>query len=336
MDRLHLAVVCIFSTAPLFTHLNWDCCSCSSGSYTGRNLTWPALGGETKSVISHMIDIVDSIDVQVAYIKNSTMVFRSAPAYNYWDSKIGKSNSSRAYVLLYTNPTSLCQTNYSPHVIGNAVTEDSCAFTTKSRTENGMYMGFDYVESNHPMMKGSIHFMNGVYGSGVTDEWPMHTMPFPIPYCVTKMPTAAPTNKPKLQSCTVSSATVAKNQSTTTDVIQMFEDRSYSSGGNAITGGIASQSSTYRGEEKFGESNAIDGSTSTFSHTDQIGQNAWWQVEFNQSPTGIESIQILNRFCKNLEDIPMCMWIAVGLILDTRFLLDSNLRQVCIKWTRYI
>jgi hypothetical protein len=88
----------------------------------------------TQSVMSHMIDIVDSFDVQVAYIKNSTMVSRSAPAYHYWDSKIGKSNSSRAYVLSYTNPTSLCQSSYSPHVIGSAVTEDSCAFTTKSRT----------------------------------------------------------------------------------------------------------------------------------------------------------------------------------------------------------
>lgn len=140
--------------------------------------------------MSHMIDIVDSFDVQVAYTKNSTMVSRTTPAYNYWDSKTGKTNSSRAYVLSYTNPTSLCQTSYSPHVIGSAATEDNCTFTTNPRTQNGMYMGFDYVESNHPTMKGSIHFMNGVYGSGITDEWPAHTMSFPIPSCITtKMPT---------------------------------------------------------------------------------------------------------------------------------------------------
>lgn len=203
LDRLQLAVnnASAYSLPFHFSlSWNWDCCSCSTGSYTVRNVTWPALSGDTKSVMSHMIDIVDSFDVQVAYIKNSTMVTRSAPAYGYWDAKLGKSESSRAYVLSYTNPTSLCQTSYSPHIKGSVVAEDTCAYTTNPRTETGMYMGFDYVESNHPLMKGSIHFMNGVYGSGMTDEWPAHNMSFPIPYCTTKSPTAGPTTKPTFQS----------------------------------------------------------------------------------------------------------------------------------------
>lgn len=42
---------------------NWDCCSCSSSSYSRRELTW---NGSTKSAVEHMIDIVDSVDIQVA------------------------------------------------------------------------------------------------------------------------------------------------------------------------------------------------------------------------------------------------------------------------------
>ena len=68
LDKLQLAVNNASAySLPLHFSLSWswDCCTCSSGSYTVRNLTWPALGGVTKSVMSHMIDIVDSFDVQV-------------------------------------------------------------------------------------------------------------------------------------------------------------------------------------------------------------------------------------------------------------------------------
>eukprot|EP00804_Cyclotella_cryptica_P028829 CCRYP_019722-RA/>CCRYP_019722-RA protein AED:0.39 eAED:0.39 QI:0/0/0/1/1/1/2/0/153 len=126
------------------------------------DIHWPAIGGVTKSVMNHMFDIVDSFDVQVAYIKNSTMLSRLTPAYSYWDGKTGKSLTSKAYVLSYTNPTNLYQTNYSPHTENSTIVEDSCGITNNPCTEAEMYMGFDYVESNLPLIKGSIHFMNGV------------------------------------------------------------------------------------------------------------------------------------------------------------------------------
>jgi hypothetical protein len=309
LDKLQLAVNNASAySLPLHFSLswNWDCCSCSSGSYTTRNLTWPALGGDTKSVISHMIDIVDSFDVQVAYIKNSTMVFRSAPAYSYWDSKPGKTNSTRAYVLSYTNPTDQCQTSYSPHIKGSDVVEDSCAFTTNPRTESGMYMGFDEVKSYHPLMKGSIHFMNGVYGSGITEGWPEHTMPFPIPYCTTKTPTSAPTSKPTFQICTIGPVHFVKIESTTTDPIQMFEVGAFDSGDNGFNGGIATQSSTLRDLSKFMASNAIDNDNSTFSHTDSTDSRPWWQVEMNQG-IKIESVVIQNRYCGDASDPAHCL-----------------------------
>ncbi|KAL7478180.1 hypothetical protein ACHAW6_003954 [Cyclotella cf. meneghiniana] len=307
LDKLQLTVdnAAAYSL-PLHFSLswNWDCCTCSSGSYTVRNIHWPAIGGVTKSVMNHMIDIVNSFDVQVAYIKNSTMLSRSTPAYNYWDAKIGKSLTSKPYVLSYTNPTDLCQTSYSPHTAMSAVVQDSCGITTNPRTEAGMYMGFDFVESSHPPMKGSIHFMNGVYGSNITTGWPPHNMPFPSPHCNTSMPTTKPTNKPTFPICSISPASIIKFEATTNNPIQVFEVRAYSSGINVAKEGIASQSSTLNNLQKFQASRAIDDNNSTFSHTD--GGSAWWQVSLGQE-VGIYSVSILNRWCKDTSDPTKCL-----------------------------
>ena len=176
------------NAAPLPLHFsvswNWEYCSFSQNNI--RQLEWPANSGEIKSVVQHMIDIVDSVDVQVAYIKNDTMVDRSTNAYNYWVAKVGKSDTSKIYVLSYTNPTDLCQTSYSPHIDTSTTVTDECNFSTiNPRTEAGMFQGFDYVEGSLVQMKGSIHFMQGVFGSGITADWPVHTMPDPAPSCTT-------------------------------------------------------------------------------------------------------------------------------------------------------
>ena len=142
-----------------------------------------------------MVDIVDSVDVQVAYIKNSTMTSRSTPPYQYWVDKANKSDTSKVYVLAYTNPTDLCQTSFSPHIDGSNTAEDTCSFSTiNPRTEAGMFQGFDYVESQLPLIKGGIHFMNGVFGSGITAGWPVHSAN-PTPSCSVSG-TAPPTNSP--------------------------------------------------------------------------------------------------------------------------------------------
>lgn len=177
------------NAAPLPLHFsvswNWDSCSQS----IKRELLWPASGGTTKSVVQHMVEIVDSVDVQVAYIKNSTIAARSENPYQYWTAKTGKSDTSKIYALSYTNPTGLCQTSYSPHIQGSATVEDTCTFSTiNPRTQAGMYQGFDYVEGQHSLLKGGIHYMNGVYGSDITSGWPVHSMPNPAPASCSAFP----------------------------------------------------------------------------------------------------------------------------------------------------
>ena len=188
LDKLQLAV---HNAAPLPLHFsvswNWECCSCSANKT--RNLEWPAGSGITKSALAHMVDISDSVDVQVAFITPDAMASRSTPAYQYWYSKRNKSSTSRVYTLAYTNPTDDCRTSFSPHREGSATSTDSCAFGT--RTEAGMYQGFDYVESRLPSMGGGIHFMNGMYGSGITSGWPVHPSDNPTPSCPAR-PTSAP------------------------------------------------------------------------------------------------------------------------------------------------
>eukprot|EP00804_Cyclotella_cryptica_P001078 CCRYP_008380-RA/>CCRYP_008380-RA protein AED:0.37 eAED:0.15 QI:0/0/0/1/1/0.5/2/0/507 len=338
LDKLQLAVNNAAEySLPLHFSLswNWDCCTCNSGSYTVRNLHWPAIGGITKSVMNHMIDIVDSFDVQVAYIKNSTMLSRSTPAYNYWDAKTGKSLTSKAYVLSYTNPTDLCQTSYSPHTESSTVIEDSCGITTNPRTEAGMYMGFDYVESNLPLIKGSIHFMNGVYGSNITAGWHVHTMPFPIPYCYTQMPTSNPTTKPTFPTCSMSPASIVKLEATTDGPIQVFEVRAFSSGINVAKEGIASQSSTRKNRRKFEASRAIDDKNSTFSHTNR--GSAWWQVSLGRE-VDVNSVSILNRWCRDPSDPTNCLCRLSNATLSLlnnqgAVIVSQSLGDTCDKYT---
>lgn len=65
LDRLQSTVE---NASPLPVHFsvswNWDCCSCSSDTYATRELLWPVNNGVTQSVLKHMVEVVDSVDVQ--------------------------------------------------------------------------------------------------------------------------------------------------------------------------------------------------------------------------------------------------------------------------------
>lgn len=65
LDHLQATVE---NASPLPVHFsvswNWDCCSCSSDTYATRELSWPINNGVTQSVLKHMVEIVDSVDVQ--------------------------------------------------------------------------------------------------------------------------------------------------------------------------------------------------------------------------------------------------------------------------------
>ena len=153
---------------------NWDCCDCNPANYVTRELTWD---GETKSALEHMVNIVDSVDVQVAYNTPSAMTNRVTKPYQYWQGKISSatpaSTTTAFYVLAYTNPTSLCQLSFSPHKKGSTTVVDVCT-VGGDRTEAAMYAAFDTVEGTLAGSKGGIHFMSGVYSSGITSDWPVH------------------------------------------------------------------------------------------------------------------------------------------------------------------
>jgi len=142
-----------------------------------------------------MINIVDSTDVQVAFNIPSAMKDRMDNPYQYWLEKqeqpSSSSSSSKIYTLSYTNPNNLCQVSFSPHVKGsNNIATDICTIgnSNENRTQQGMFDAFDYVEkeNNHPKSKGSIHFLNGVYGTGITSGWPKHTYLPTSPGCIEK------------------------------------------------------------------------------------------------------------------------------------------------------
>eukprot|EP00542_Grammatophora_oceanica_P013494 CAMPEP_0194043578 /NCGR_PEP_ID=MMETSP0009_2-20130614/15177_1 /TAXON_ID=210454 /ORGANISM="Grammatophora oceanica, Strain CCMP 410" /LENGTH=369 /DNA_ID=CAMNT_0038687829 /DNA_START=210 /DNA_END=1316 /DNA_ORIENTATION=+ len=151
---------------------NWECCDCSDSSYRERTLTWD---GKTKSALSHMIDIVDSVDVQVAYNLGSTMADRSETPYQYWDAtKAGTTSSTQFYVLAYANPNeSLCQLSFAPHLKGATEVPDICTKGNSERTEASMYQAFDEVVTAQPSARGGIHYHGGVYSTGMVG-WPKH------------------------------------------------------------------------------------------------------------------------------------------------------------------
>lgn len=102
-----------------------------------------------------------------------------------------------------------------------------------------------------------------------------------------------------------------KIQATTGEHLQMFEVQVYSHKVNVALGGIASQSTTYKGNERFAASKAIDGDNSTFSHTGDT--NAYWQVDLGQSRR-VHKVIIVNRYCSS-DPLCLCRLSYANLIL---------------------
>ena len=161
------------NASPLPLHFsvswNWECCSCGAATYQRRELEW---NGNTKSALEHMIDIADSVDVQVAWNTGSTMTSRSQAPYDYWEANhMGTTSTTSFSVLAYTNPNTDCRQSFAPHTKGATTASDTCA--TGTRTEEGMYAAFDTVRLTQPNTDGGIHYMGGVYSSGMVG-WPKH------------------------------------------------------------------------------------------------------------------------------------------------------------------
>jgi hypothetical protein len=66
------------------------------------------------------------------------------------------------------------------------------------------------------------------------------------------------------------------------------------------------QSSTLEG---YAATNAIDGDSSTFSHTESnTGKSEWWQVDLGVGVYHtIASVRIANRWCGSPDDEPACL-----------------------------
>jgi hypothetical protein len=76
-----------------------------------------------------------------------------------------------------------------------------------------------------------------------------------------------------------------------------------SSGINVAAGKNASQSSSTWGQ--FYASKAVDNNPSTFSHTND--GDAWLEINLGQNAAAMESVNITNRFCCDINDASGCL-----------------------------
>ncbi|XP_053382879.1 uncharacterized protein LOC123540278 [Mercenaria mercenaria] len=122
------------------------------------NMTWK---GKTTDVSRHMIDIFDSIDVQVGYIIYPAISDRMKTAgYDY-----AMALNKPIYTTVYTNKGSPCQITFFP--------DDTCR--TKGHNETAMFTIFDGFSANGiSYAQPCIHYFRGVYSTGVHLGWPIH------------------------------------------------------------------------------------------------------------------------------------------------------------------
>jgi hypothetical protein len=102
--------------------------------------------------------------------------------------------------------------------------------------------------------------------------------------------------------CSVDAQTI-KLESTTGQVIQMFEVQVFSGGINIAQDGKASSSSRHK---MLSAEKAIDGDMSTFSHTSLDDLHAWWQLDLNRVRS-FDRLIIFNRWCQSPKDEPSCL-----------------------------
>ncbi|XP_013380583.1 uncharacterized protein LOC106151742 isoform X1 [Lingula anatina] len=129
---------------------------CSTGPATSRLISW---GGKRAKVTTHMIDIFDSVDAQVAYTRTSQVVERSKWADYDYAVTAGKP----FYTTIYTNKGTACQTTYFPQ---------SCPWGEK--TEAAMFALFDSYPKDIEHARPCIHYFRGIYSSGGHSDWPAH------------------------------------------------------------------------------------------------------------------------------------------------------------------
>eukprot|EP00804_Cyclotella_cryptica_P026311 CCRYP_007644-RA/>CCRYP_007644-RA protein AED:0.23 eAED:0.18 QI:0/0/0/0.33/1/1/3/0/748 len=121
-----------------------------------------------------------------------------------------------------------------------------------------------------------------------------------------KSPSMSPTQNPTKQLTSCPALNVRSIRITSSsEYIQMFEFRAYTDSGVEVAQDkTATQSSTYNNKLKFVASMAVDGDSSTFSHTERSG--SIWEVDLGQD-YNISYISIKNRYCGDTSDRPGCL-----------------------------
>jgi len=126
------------------------------------------LDGVTKSATEHMIDIVDSVDVQVAWSEASEMIRRARVAgyssSSSSSSSVVSSSSQFFVVLAYTNrvPNNDCRLTFFPY-------QEHCA--VGESTQQGLFETFDTIERELKHAQGGIHYYSDAYFSNLPG-WP--------------------------------------------------------------------------------------------------------------------------------------------------------------------
>lgn len=118
------------------------------------------------------------------------------------------------------------------------------------------------------------------------------------------MPSYIPSEQPSIPPVNSCLTKMVRLESTTGEQIQVFEIEVKSFGNNVALNGTARQSSTLRESIDHIASNAIDGNTQTFSHTDDA--NPYLEIDLSNG-FELHSVIIHNRWCTNSTDPEGCL-----------------------------
>ncbi|KAL3891730.1 hypothetical protein ACJMK2_003979 [Sinanodonta woodiana] len=146
----------VTGSLPVHYSISWHWGHCDT-NVALENFTW---NGKTANAAVHMIDIFDSIDVQVGYIIYPQISDRMKIAGYDYAGSVGKP----IFATFYTEKDLPCQITFFPQ---------SC--TKGSHTESEMFRIFDQFDSHGiGNAKPCIHYFRGIYSSGANHNWPAH------------------------------------------------------------------------------------------------------------------------------------------------------------------
>ncbi|CAH1246280.1 Hypp7694 [Branchiostoma lanceolatum] len=124
--------------------------------------------GKDQKITRHMIDIFDSVDVQVAYVTPSEMARRAKLAdYDY-----AVAQGKNIFITSYTEKVEPCQITFFPQ---------SCAPIYGGKSEAAMFAAYDELASHGVgEARPCIEYYRGVYSSGGNSDWPRHDSGVPV------------------------------------------------------------------------------------------------------------------------------------------------------------